>query len=58
MERLKEEIKAERENLINLNAEYHRTLAQMQEDNMNRYYSEEPEPVSVGLKRLDDREKR
>lgn len=30
----------------------------MQEDNMSRFYSEEPEPVSAGLKRLDDREKR
>lgn len=43
---------------MNLNSEYYRTLAQMREDNMNRFYSEEPEPVSVGLKRLDEREKK
>ena len=55
---MKEELREDRENFINLNAEYHRTLTQMQEDSINRYYSEEPEPVSAGLKRLDDREKR
>lgn len=59
MDLLRERVREERENLINLNAEYHRSMVHVQEDNMRRLYNEEePEPVSAGLKRLDEREKK
>ena len=38
IERLKERVKDERENLMNLNAEYIRSLKQIREDNVNRSF--------------------
>ena len=43
---------------MNLNAEYHRSLAQAREEVNKSFTEEPPEPQPGGWKRLDEREKK